>query len=82
MHKELYSFRKEAKKTQTYMGELIGVSGQQYGKRERGILPINLDEAEIFSEDLKITIQMLFPKYFFKSNVPKMHINSKEKVES
>lgn len=54
MHKELYSFRKEAKKTQTYMGALIGVSGQQYGKRERGNLPINLNEAEIFSEDLKI----------------------------
>ncbi|KFD30490.1 hypothetical protein [Staphylococcus aureus] len=32
MHKDLYSFRKAAKKNQDFMGSLIGVSGQQYGK--------------------------------------------------
>lgn len=64
------------------MAALIGVSGQQYSKRECGILPINLNEAEIFSEDLKVPIQILFPKYFFKTDVPKMHMNNKEKVES
>ncbi|WP_258026114.1 helix-turn-helix domain-containing protein [Staphylococcus aureus] len=52
MHKDLYSSRKAAKKNQDFMGSLIGVSGQQYGKRERGEIPINLDEAMIFSKAL------------------------------
>ncbi|WP_323705143.1 helix-turn-helix transcriptional regulator [Mammaliicoccus sciuri] len=73
MHKDLYSFRKTAKKTQDFMGGLIGVSGQQYGKRERGEIPISLDEAMEFSKALKMPIQKLFPEYFFISEVPKMH---------
>ncbi|WP_257243825.1 XRE family transcriptional regulator [Staphylococcus sp. HMSC078A12] len=55
------------------MGNLIGVSGQQYGKRERGEIPISLDEAMVFSKDLEIPIQELFPEYFFIKEVPKMH---------
>ncbi|HGZ8161377.1 TPA: helix-turn-helix transcriptional regulator [Staphylococcus aureus] len=73
MHKDLYSFRKAAKKNQDFMGSLIGVSGQQYGKRERGEIPINLDEAMIFSKALETPIQELFPEYFFIERVPKMH---------
>ncbi|WP_256625385.1 helix-turn-helix transcriptional regulator [Staphylococcus argenteus] len=73
MHKDLYSFRKAAKKNQDFMGGLIGVSGQQYGKRERGEIPINLDEAMIFSKALEKPIQELFPEYFFIERVPKMH---------
>lgn len=73
MHKDLYSSRKTAKKNQDYMGNLIGVSGQQYGKRERGEIPISLDEAMIFSKALEIPIQELFPEYFFIKEVPKMH---------
>ncbi len=73
MHKDLYSSRKTAKKNQDYMGNLIGVSGQQYGKRERGEIPISLDEAMVFSKDLEIPIQELFPEYFFIKEVPKMH---------
>lgn len=73
MHKDLYSSRKSAKKTQDFMGNLIGVSGQQYGKRERGEIPISLDEALIFSSALNIPIQDLFPDYFFINKVPKMH---------
>ncbi|MCQ1372405.1 helix-turn-helix domain-containing protein [Staphylococcus aureus] len=75
MHKDLYSFRKAAKKNQDFMGSLIGVSGQQYGKRERGEIPINLDEAMIFSKALETPIQELFPEYFFIERVPKMHKN-------
>ncbi len=75
MHKDLYSFRKAAKKNQDFMGSLIGVSGQQYGKRERGETPINLDEAMIFSKALETPIQELFPEYFFIERVPKMHKN-------
>lgn len=73
MHKDLYSSRKTAKKNQDYMGKLIGVSGQQYGKRERGEIPISLDEAMVFSKALEIPIQELFPEYFFIKEVPKMH---------
>lgn len=73
MHKDLYSSRKTAKKNQDYMGNLIGVSGQQYGKRERGEIPISLDEAMVFAKDLEIPIQELFPEYFFIKEVPKMH---------
>lgn len=75
MHKDLYSSRKAAKKNQDFMGSLIGVSGQQYGKRERGEIPINLDEAMIFSKALETPIQELFPEYFFIEQVPKMHKN-------
>ncbi|HHW9689901.1 TPA: helix-turn-helix transcriptional regulator [Staphylococcus aureus] len=71
MHKDLYSSRKAAKKNQDFMGSLIGVSGQQYGKRERGEIPINLDEAMIFSKALETPIQELFPEYFFIERVPK-----------
>ncbi|QHW38090.1 helix-turn-helix transcriptional regulator [Staphylococcus ursi] len=74
MHKDLYSFRKKAKKTQNFMGNLIGVSGQQYGKRERGEIAIDLDEALVFSEALNVPIQDLFPEYFFIPDVPKMHM--------
>ncbi|MFQ3904494.1 helix-turn-helix transcriptional regulator [Staphylococcus sp. 50Mo3-1] len=73
MHKDLYSFRKGAKKTQEYMGELIGVTGQQYGKRERGEMSIDLDEALTFSKNLEVPIHILFPEYFFEQKVPKMH---------
>ncbi|MBA8773095.1 helix-turn-helix domain-containing protein [Staphylococcus schleiferi subsp. coagulans] len=73
MHKDLYSFRKSAKKNQEFMGTLIGVSGQQYGKRERGEIPISLDEAMAFSKELDVPIQELFPEYFFIKHVPKMH---------
>lgn len=73
MHKDLYSYRKTAKKNQDYMGNLIGVSGQQYGKRKRGEIPISLDEAMVFSKALEMPIQELFPEYFFIKEVPKMH---------
>lgn len=42
-------------------------------KRERGEIPISLDEAMIFSKALEIPIQELFPEYFFIKGVPKMH---------
>lgn len=71
MHKDLYSFRKAVKKNQDYMGNLIGVSGQQYGKRERGEIPISLDEAMVFSKTLQIPIQELFPEYFLLNKFQK-----------
>ncbi|WP_017722682.1 helix-turn-helix domain-containing protein [Staphylococcus xylosus] len=55
------------------MGELIGVTGQQYGKRERGEMSIDLDEALTFSKNLEVPIHILFPEYFFEQKVPKMH---------
>ena len=65
MHKDLYSFRKAAKKNQDFMGSLIGVSGQQYGKRERGEIPINLDEAMIFLRHSKHLYKNYFQNIFY-----------------
>lgn len=78
MHMNLYRARKEAQLTQTDMGQFIGVTAQQYGKRERGLMSITLDEAKEFSEQLETPISELFPEYFFTVFVPKMHKNEQE----
>ena len=53
------------------MGSLIGVSGQQYGKRERGEIPINLDEAMIFLRHSRNTYTRTISRIFFIERVPK-----------
>ncbi|MGK9308845.1 helix-turn-helix transcriptional regulator [Melissococcus plutonius] len=73
MHLNLYKARKEANLTQGELGKIIGVTAQQYGKRERGIMAITLEEASKLSKKLKIPISELFPEYFFINIVPKMH---------
>lgn len=73
MHMNLYQARKVKKITQDEMAKVIGVTSQQYGKRERGIVSISLDEAFHFSKKLETPIEELFPEYFFNLNVPKMH---------
>ncbi len=71
MHEDLYSSRKAAKKNQDFMGSLIGVSGQQYGKRERGEIPINLDEAMIFLRLSKHLYKNYFQNIFLLSEFQK-----------
>lgn len=73
MHMELYKARKEANFTQSELGSVIGVTAQQYGKRERGLMGIDLDEADKIAQKLEIPITNLFPEYFFTIDVPKMH---------
>lgn len=73
MHMNLYQARKMAKINQTEMGKSIGVSAQQYSKRERGVVSITLEEAAILSEKLNKPMSEVFPEYFFKVDVPKMH---------
>ncbi|MCV2505678.1 helix-turn-helix transcriptional regulator [Melissococcus plutonius] len=75
MHLNLYKARKEANLTQSELGKTIGVTAQQYGKRERGIMAITLKEASELSKKLKMPISELFPEYFFIKIVPKMHEN-------
>lgn len=73
MHMNLYQARKHKKMTQTDLGKVIGVTAQQYGKRERGEMSITLEEASEFSNALNKPISELFPEYFFTVVVPKMH---------
>jgi transcriptional regulator with XRE-family HTH domain len=73
MHMNLYSARKSRKITQEEMAKVIGVSTQQYGKRERGEISIDLDEAFLMSKKMGVSIPELFPEYFFDVSVPKMH---------
>lgn len=73
MHIYLYSARKQAKLNQSQLGEAIGVTAQQYSKRELGEMSITLDEAELLSKKIGKPITELFPEYFFNINVPKMH---------
>ncbi|WP_303753300.1 helix-turn-helix transcriptional regulator [Enterococcus sp. S86.2] len=73
MHMNLYSLRKKAKLNQSEMGEVIGVTAQQYGKRELGKISITLDEASKLAEKLGVPISEVFPEYFFTVVVPKMH---------
>lgn len=73
MHMRLYKERKDANLNQSEMGAVIGVTAQQYGKRELGKMSITLDEARMFAEKLNISTSELFPEYFFTVTVPKMH---------
>lgn len=73
MHIKLYEARKKANLTQTDMGSVIGVTAQQYGKRERADMPITLEEAKAFSDALQKPTSEVFPEYFFTAFVPKMH---------
>ncbi|MGK9299656.1 helix-turn-helix transcriptional regulator, partial [Melissococcus plutonius] len=73
MHLNLYKARKEAGLTQNELGKILGVTAQQYGKRERGIMAISLEEASKLSNKLDVPISELFPEYFFVKLVPKMH---------
>ena len=73
MHMNLYKYRKDAGLTQTDLGKAIGVTPQQYGKRERGEMSITLEEASIFAKELGKTVTEVFPEYFFTVVVPKMH---------
>ncbi|MGL4695233.1 helix-turn-helix transcriptional regulator [Enterococcus larvae] len=80
MHLKLYEARKKAKITQEKMGKIIGVSPQQYGKRERAEMSISLEEASKLSKALQQPISALFPEYFFIRSVPKMHKEEKQPV--
>ncbi|WP_301359363.1 helix-turn-helix transcriptional regulator [Enterococcus spodopteracolus] len=73
MHIRLYKERKEANLNQAEMGAVIGVTAQQYGKRELGKMSISLEEASKFAGKLNIPISELFPEYFFTVSVPNMH---------
>lgn len=73
MHMNLYKLRKEAGLTQTDLGKVIGVTPQQFGKRERGEMSISLEEAKSISEEIGLSITEVFPEYFFTITVPKMH---------
>lgn len=73
MHMRLYKERKDANLNQAEMGAVIGVTAQQYGKRELGKMSITLDEARMFAEKLNVSTSELFPEYFFTVTVPKMH---------
>lgn len=73
MHMNLYEARKKANFTQSDMGKVIGVTAQQYGKRERSKMPITLEEAKALSDALKKPTSEVFPEYFFTTCVPKMH---------
>lgn len=66
MHEKLYKFRKEANMSQTDLGKVIGVTAQQYGKRELGKISITLDEADKFAKALNVSISELFPEYFLQ----------------
>ena len=70
MHKIYIALEKRRKRTKTLWGSLIGVSGQQYGKRERGEIPINLDEAMIFLRHSKHLYKNYFQNIFIE-RVPK-----------
>lgn len=74
MHIHLYKARKDAGLNQAELGEIIGVTAQQYGKREKGTISISLEEASKLSKTLNKSISELFPEYFFTIAVPKMHI--------
>ncbi len=73
MHMKLYELRKAKKMTQKELAKVIGKTTQQYGKRERGEVPITLDEASQIAKCLGYAVYEVFPEYFFTPIVPKMH---------
>ena len=67
---KIYIALEKRRKEPRLYGSLIGVSGQQYGKRERGEIPINLDEAMIFLRHSKHLYKNYFQNIFIEL-VPK-----------
>ena len=60
MQIKLYDARKQAKLSQQEVADILGISRNSYGQKERGDVLFNLDEAFALSELLNTSLDDLF----------------------
>ena len=60
MQIKLYEARKRAKLSQQEVADILGISRDSYGQKERGDVSFNLDEAFALSELLNTSLDDLF----------------------
>ena len=57
---KLYDARKRAKLSQQEVADILGISRNSYGQKERGDVPFNLEEMFALSDLLNISLDDLF----------------------
>lgn len=60
MQIKLYDARKQAKLSQQEVAEILGISRNSYGQKERGDVPFNLEEMFTLAELLNTSLDDLF----------------------
>ena len=60
MQIKLYDARKRAKLSQQEVADILGISRNSYGKKERGNVPFNLEEMFALSDLLNVSLDDLF----------------------
>ena len=60
MQIKLYQARKEAKLSQQEVADILGISRNSYGQKERGDVLFNLEEMFALSELLNVSLDDLF----------------------
>lgn len=60
MQIKLYVARKRAKLSQRDVADILGISRNSYGQKERGDVPFNLEEMFILSDLLNTSLDDLF----------------------
>ena len=60
MQIKLYQVRKQAKLSQQEVADILGISRNSYGQKERGDVLFNLEEAFALSELLNASLDDLF----------------------
>lgn len=60
MQIKLYAARKRAKLSQQEVADILGISRNSYGQKERGDVPFNLEEMFALSELLDSSLDDLF----------------------
>ena len=57
---KLYDARKRAKLSQQEVADILGISRNSYGQKERGNVPFNLEEMFALSDLLNVSLDDLF----------------------
>ena len=60
MQIKLYDARKQSKLSQQEVADILGISRNSYGQKERGDVPFNLEEMFALSELLDSSLDNLF----------------------
>lgn len=65
MHRELKAYRIIKGYSQGELAEMVGMTRDTYGKSERGERDFTLKEAGAISNALEVSIDVLFPDFFY-----------------
>lgn len=69
IYPEVYALRKEYGKTQKELAEVIGISTNQYGRKERGEMAWHDYEMKILIDYYNVLPEIIFPTIFGFENL-------------